>query len=235
MVLVAPALIVMPLLPLAIAADPAAFVPMKLPATVLAVVPAPAMLTPDWLLPEMTLRAAAVVPPTVLLVVPALRTTPLLPLKSPADPAALTPMKLPATVLPVVPAALMLTPGPVLPEMRLPAPAVVPPMVLLLAPPVTTTPANPLGIRAVPVALLPMKLPDTTFPVAAIPPMMTPWDVLPEITFRSAAVAPPITLFGDEMNTPCSRLPRAAVPLVLVPMKLASSLWPPAPLSTIPT
>ena len=59
--------------------------------------------------------------------------------------------------------------GPVLPEMRLPAPAVVPPMVLLLAPLVTATPAPPLGIRAVPVALLPMKLPDTTFPVAAAP------------------------------------------------------------------
>ena len=186
---------------------------MKFPATVLPVVPPPLMRTPHWLLPEMTFRAAAVVPPTVLLVVPVLRTTPLLPLKSAADPAALVPMKLPATVLPVVPAVLMLTPGPALPEMRLPAPAAVPPMVLLLAPLVTATPAPPLGIRAVPDTLLPMKLPDTMFPVAAAPRMITPWAVLPEITFRSAAVVPPITLFGDEMNTPCSRLPRAAVPL----------------------
>ncbi len=50
-----------------------------------------------------------------------------------------------------------------------------------------------LGKGAVPVTLVPMKLPSTT--VSETPPSrQTPWSTLPEITFRAPGVVPPIVL-----------------------------------------
>src|SRR5437764_13382798 len=76
-----------------IALVPVAFVPMKLPATVL---PGPVIETAAPAFPEITLRAAAVVPPMVL-PAPAIGITPkeVVPLGTAPLPAALVPIKLP--------------------------------------------------------------------------------------------------------------------------------------------
>src|SRR5262245_39556067 len=111
------------------------------------------------LLPEMIFRAATVVPPTVLL--GAEIATPEV-LGTAAVPTGFVPMKLPATTFPV--AALTIEMPVELPEIRLRVPAVVPPMVLPGAPEIDM-PAV-LFSAAVPDALVPIKLPATTFPLA---------------------------------------------------------------------
>src|SRR5581483_3045180 len=74
----------------------------------------------------------------------------------------------------------------------------------------------------VPDALVPMKFPLMKFPFdGPLEPIDTPVPVLPEITFRSAAVEPPIMLPFDP---PCSSTPPlafgiAAVPAAFVPIK----------------
>jgi hypothetical protein len=78
----------------------------------------------------MRLRAAEVVPPTVLLAADAKILTPLQPLGSAAVPARLVPMVLPWTAFPTVPLSLIETPSWAFPAIRLPAPGVVPPTTL---------------------------------------------------------------------------------------------------------
>ena len=87
---------------LGIAAVPARFSPMSLPATTLSVVPVEEIWMPDEALPEMRLRAVARSPPTVFAVAPLLITTPVA-LGRAAAPVAVVPRKLPATTLPDAP------------------------------------------------------------------------------------------------------------------------------------
>src|SRR5262249_30693234 len=108
-------------------------VPMKLPTTLLLLVPLPSMYTPSNLLPEMTLYAVAEPPPTVLPLAPLRMSTPSLAFGK-ATPEPSVPMSLPWTLLPDVPLPPRPTPLLRLPEMMLPAPDAVPPMVLLVAP-----------------------------------------------------------------------------------------------------
>ena len=81
-----------------------------------------------FVLPEMTLRAAAVTPPTIVPDAPPVMWTPGL-FGSAAVPARFGPITLPLTRLPVAAAVSILMPLPTLPEMRLPAPAASPPIV----------------------------------------------------------------------------------------------------------
>src|SRR5262249_50995617 len=87
-----------PTSPLATAASPAAFVPVRLPWTWLSVAPRPAMRPPDPPLPEMTLRASEVVPPTVLWDESSM-STPFRTLPAAPVPEELTPMRLDCTAL----------------------------------------------------------------------------------------------------------------------------------------
>src|SRR5438067_1276390 len=127
---------------------------------------------PRLLLPEIKLRAADVVPPTVLF--DASRSTPF-PLPSTEVPAALVPTKLPNTWLPPPDGPRMEMPV-LLPEMRLHAPVqeppgvvpVVPPTLLFVAPPSIPTPSA-LPSPAVPVTSVPMKLPSTWLLVLVLP------------------------------------------------------------------
>ena len=82
-------------MPFAIAAVPVVFVPMKLPFTALFVAPVPVIAMLLLALPEITLRAAAVLPPIVLPDAP-LMVRPELFLSA-AVPVAFVPMKLPNT------------------------------------------------------------------------------------------------------------------------------------------
>ena len=94
----APAPMPMPTPTLPMAAVPARLVPMRLPWIWLPVEPAPPMLMPSLALPEIRLRAAAVVPPITLLA--ELSSTMPQALPAAAVPVALVPMKLPSMVLP---------------------------------------------------------------------------------------------------------------------------------------
>src|SRR5262245_53574324 len=104
---------------------------MKLPMTVLPVVPAPFSEIPDELLPEITLRAPVDVPPMVLPVTPPVIQMPRNAFGIAAVPAALVPMRLPATMLLLAPESKSM-PSFRLPETTLPLPAVDPPIVLPL-------------------------------------------------------------------------------------------------------
>ena len=103
------------------------------------------MKTPLPLMPEMMFRAAAVVPPTVLSLAPAVIHTPM-PDTSPGSsgnrpsPVMSVPIRLPSMRLPEeVPESKISPwvwlPVPLLPEIRFPAPAAVPPMVTSEMPP----------------------------------------------------------------------------------------------------
>jgi hypothetical protein len=62
-------------------------------------------------------------------------------------------------------------------------------------------------------------LPAITFPVAPAVSIWTPSDPLPEMTFRAAAVVPPIVLLAVPMiRMPSEPFPRSAVPFRLTPM-----------------
>ena len=89
-----------PSAPLASAAVPFFFVPMKLPWTLLETEEAPAMTTPLPALPEMTLRSAAVEPPSASKA-PRMTPSPMFP--SAAFPVVVVPMRLPLIVLPGLP------------------------------------------------------------------------------------------------------------------------------------
>src|SRR5881296_3191007 len=110
----------------------------------------------------MTLRAAAVVPPIVLLWEPLATTIPPCTFAMAAVPAALVPIRLPCMLVPVVTLGVVSVrkiPAPLFPEITLPAPAAVPPIVLFG--PKTSTPGPALGRAAVPAALVPMRFPST--------------------------------------------------------------------------
>ena len=91
------------------------------------------MWTPSLLLPEMTSRAMAVVPPMVLLAAPFWMNTPFA-LGRAFDPVESVPIKSPATTLPDVPESEMIHAVCRLPERTFSEPETVPPIVLLLAP-----------------------------------------------------------------------------------------------------
>ena len=162
------------------------------------------------------LRAAAVIPPTVLFEASTI-STPLKVLATALVPLTSVPMKLPATRLPVA-LPWMNTPSWALPEMTLRSPAVVPPIVLFDAS-MISTPSYAFPRAFVPVTLVPMKLPATRLPVA-LPWMNTPSWSLPEMTLRSPAVVPPIVLFDalSAISTPERELPRGMVPVTSLPM-----------------
>ena len=107
----------------------------------------PCNTTPELVLPEITLRAAAVVPPRVWPVPP--RETPEPALARAVVPAALVPIRLPLMTRLLVSASRAM-PLEVLPEIRLPAPATVPPMV------------TPVAVMA--------RRPWLAFATAAVPP-----------------------------------------------------------------
>jgi len=77
----------------------------------------------------------------------------------------------------------------------------------------------------VPSAAVPMRLPFTTLPVEPLSLMAMPAELLPEMTLRAAAAAPPMVLLEAPaaMRTPSLLFPRSAVPLTSVPMKLPST------------
>ena len=109
------------------AVAPEISVPTKFPSTVLSDVPLPERKTPSLVLPEMTLRAPAMLPPTRFAVAPVSISTPV-PLARGVCPETAVPMKSPSTTLPVVPAPVISTPLVELPEMMLRAPVLVPPI-----------------------------------------------------------------------------------------------------------
>ena len=129
--------------------------------------------TPLLMLPEITLRAATVVPPTVLPVDWS-------PMKTPkafgtADvPAAFVPIRLPAMRLPVELTngsccrAVIETPLPMFPEITFPV------TVLLEALRTRTPAALPLGTAALPAALVPTRFPTTWLPVEGVPDITMP-------------------------------------------------------------
>ena len=150
-------------------------------------------------------------------------------------------MSLPATVFPVAPGPAMATPAARLPEMTLRSEETLPPIVLSFALPVMLTPSPPLASAALPAAFVPIKLPSTTFRVAAAAPpglvISTPSVVLPEMTLRATAIVPPIVLaVAPEIDTPIP-LARASVPAALVPISFPSTITPEvfSPLSATPS
>src|SRR2546423_2104354 len=103
--------------------------------------PAAKTSTPTTQLPEITLREPTAVPPIVLPLAPAWRTTPFRWVTGDVTAAvavAFVPMRFPATTLPSASPGVLkpeiTTPAFQLPEMTLRAPAAVPPIVLLPAP-----------------------------------------------------------------------------------------------------
>src|SRR5436190_3614635 len=189
--------------PLGTAALPPELVPMKLPCTERS---SEVLRTPPSRLPEMTLRAAATVPP---IVVPGaeITSTPRT-LPSAAPPPGVVPMKLPATRFPWPPE--ITTPLSPLPETRLRTPLVVPPIAFSWVPtPATTTPSPVLGTALPPPAEVPMKLPSTVLcRVSKLLPSVTPLPTLPPMTLRAAADVPPIRRVA---LPPSTWIPRAAV------------------------
>ena len=78
---------------------------------------------------------------------------------------------------------------------------------------------TPLGTAAVPAAVVPMRLPATTFELLVAPSSRTPAPVLPEMTFPAPAVAPPIVFRGPpSIRTPSPPLPRGVLPSGPTPM-----------------
>src|SRR5262249_1829654 len=143
---------------------------------------------------------------------------------------ALGPRRLPPTSLPRVLLPKMATPAAVLPEMTF---GLGPkPMVLKRAPLRINTPSPPLGTATVPVAFVPMKLPEkpgllpTTLKRARGPLIITPGPRLPEMTLpRSTLLVAGGGGSGSSMalmTTPAPRLPAPKVWNGSMPMKQPS-------------
>ena len=193
-----------PSVPLPRAAVPLTSVPMKLPCTrfpVSVLGNALPMTTPSKPLPEIRL------PVIVLLEALPTMATPSNLLRRAVAPLTSVPMKLPSTrFLVLLPWMWIPEPAPdgppddvkPLPEIKLRAPGVGPPMVLLLAPLTSvnpmSTPKEPLPRprAAVPVTLVPMKLPWTTLFVAPDPVIATPPPPKRLITSPSTVLPPPV-------------------------------------------
>src|SRR6476661_9345076 len=122
--------------------------------------PDPPARMPTGLLPETRLHEPVQAPPVVVpvappttteeLALPAVRFMPLLPLGIAAAPVTSVPTKLPVIVVTLVSVSAVAIPFPVLPETRFPA------MVELGEPGVEICTPTPLGIAAVPAALVPI-------------------------------------------------------------------------------
>jgi len=149
--------------------------------------------------------------------------TPCAALPRAADPDQSVPIKLPCTVIPG--ALLMDRPSLPLPPITFPARAVVPPIVLLGAFPMLI-PSFTLPRFAVALTFVPIKLPCTILPSALL---LTAIPVLfPEIRFRANGIGPPMVLLSPpSIQIPAERLPRVAVPVTSVPIKLPCTilLW----------
>ena len=133
------------------AASPAASVPMEFPWMTLPVAVLVVMLIPA-VFAAITLRAAAAVPPIVLLAVR--RSIPGPPLPSAALPAAFVPIRFPRMVLLPALAPLSLIPPLAFAETTFPAPATLPPIVF--PGPRTSIPTSLFARAAAPAALVPM-------------------------------------------------------------------------------
>ena len=145
----------------------------------------------------MTLRAPAVVPPTVLSDAPLSILTPAPPLLGTAfEPWTLVPIKLPVTTLPVVPVPVISTPLPMLPEITLAE------IVLLVAAFSMFTPLPPLAAAALPAALKPIK--SSVIVTFETPTISTPSP--PKLSITS-----PLTVLPEAvMSRPTADLPALA-------------------------
>src|SRR5919202_133230 len=158
------------------------------------------MKTPAWPLPEMTLRAPAAVPPTVLPFVPTKR--PWLPFPSFVLPEASVPMKLPCTWF-VFEDCSKKIPLP-LQEMTLRDAGEVPP-IWLFDELVTRTPF-PLPAAAEPAASVPRKLPSTTLLPAVVrlrpPPRLNRLMTRPRTVLDPAEIVSPLAPTLCEVSMP---------------------------------
>ena len=172
--------------------------------------------TPIEPFPEITFRAPAAVPPTVLFAVP--RETPWPVFGSAPVPAAFVPIRLPWIVLwpdAVAQKGRNEATPPWFPEMRFPAPGAVPPTRLSRT---TATPAWPLPTAAVPAAFVPIRLAWIDVPTGGVhvgAAVITPQPVLPETRFPAPGA--PTTLLSPMTTTP-SPFGTAPVPEASVPM-----------------
>src|SRR5258708_4803672 len=92
----------------------------------------------------------------------------------------------------------------------------------------TATPDCPFPMLvAVPLTLVPMKLPCTRLPFAPEPEILTPFRVLFEIRLHEPVqappgvvpVVPPMVLFAAPLiKTPFEKLPRKTLPVAVVPI-----------------
>ena len=125
-------------------------------------------------------------------------------------------------------------PDPRLPEIRLPRPPTGPPIVLFEEPLSSDTPSR-LGTAAVPAASVPISLLATrTLAVPTPTPFSEmPEKVLPEITLRLAAPAPPMVALVTPRNDTPTPLARPVVPEASMPRKFPSIASPVRPSAAI--
>ena len=117
-------------------------------------------------------------PPIVFEAAPFSRNTPARVLPRLTVARASVPMRLPKTTFPIVPLSERVMPSS-LPATTLAPPGEASPTVLLAAPESMSTPLLKCPSFAVPLMLVPMKLPATTFRLVPPPPMATPAVALP--------------------------------------------------------
>ena len=125
------------------------------------------------------LPAPAIVPPMVLLLLPAASMIPSPPWPRMVDPLGARPMMFPSIT--TLEAPRNDTPALKFPEITLPSPAAVPPIVLLVAVDVLIETPTSLP-RSFPLVLVPIRFPKTTFPVAPDPVITIP-EPVPPMTF----------------------------------------------------
>ena len=151
----------------------------------------------------------------VLLLAPVLISIPRTVLGIALVPVALVPILFPQTTLLDTPEPPRRIPFIPLPEIRLPLP-----IVLDVAPKAMLTPWRRFFIAADPSAFTPIRLFWIWLLLVPAPAIVTPFSVLPEITFSSPAVAPPTMLpdAPDSIVMPSAPLGRALAPDALTPM-----------------
>src|SRR5215210_7050018 len=133
-------------------------------------------------------------------------------------------MELERTRLPLAGRSTTYTPTPISWLNAMTLRAEVPPPMALLDESTTDTPSELLPRAPAPLAAVPIRLPWTLLPPdrnPASPEMNTPASPLPEMTLRAASEVPPTVLLDARtMFTPSRSLPKALVPLAVVPMRL---------------
>ncbi len=173
--------------------------------------------------PAIRFPSGALLPPTELFAT-LITQTPMLSRPARTFPNESVPIRFPCTVLfPELRATLTWCP-----LMTLPSPGILPPTTVPEAPESTTKmPSDAFGNNAVPAAFRPMKLPRITLFAELAPKLeiSIAWSLLPDITFRSAAVIPPIW-FPEEriIFIPSSPLASAAIPEASVPMRFPATV-----------